>query len=246
MEQARLWKRMGDWFKRAGQPPVTNLPPVGRDGLLQGVEPDGAEERGAASGALRLSKQQAREQALEKLQDGHLKVVSLMESLQKHMEAQDRRGEVIAGSLEGIAGSMSHLSEAAGRQTETVTDIAAQLRTGNERARRWEEAFAEFPALAEAQRATLATLGEQMAAGRETDERIGESLGVVHGALGALDRSTTTSTDVLRSLQESSVRNQELVGELIRKQRTWLARLVVVTLVVALAAVALAVIALVR
>ena len=128
----------------------------------------------------------------------------------------------------------------------SLSGIAAQLQTGNDRARRWEEAFAKFPALAEAQRATLSTLGEQVAASRRADERIGGALQTVGGALDSLDRSSTTSSHALRQLQESSVRGQELVGELVRKQRTWLVCLVVLTLCVATAAVTLAVMALVR
>jgi chromosome segregation ATPase len=162
------------------------------------------------------------------------------------MEVQERHGEATAAALEGIAGNMTRLSEAADRQTETLTGIAGQLRTGNDQTRRWAEFFAELPALAEAQRGTLATLSEQVAAGRQAEAKIGESLESVRGALQTLDRSQTTSTQALWRLEESSGQNQKLVGELIRKQRTWLARLVVVTLCVALAAVALAVIALVR
>ena len=234
---------MGRWFRRAGLHGSTDVPQVAHDGFLEGVKPDNGGERTAAP---RLSRQQLREQAIEKLHDGHLKVVELMESLQKHMEGQDRRGSAMVDSLDGIAGSMSQLSEAARQQTETLSGIASQLQTGNDRARRLEESFAEFPALAEAQRATLATLGEQVAAGRRADERIGESLETVGGALAALDKSTTASSRALLRVQESSAHSQELIGELIQKQRAWLTRLVVVTLCVAIAGAALAVIALVR
>lgn len=245
MENKGLLTRMGRWFKGAGGDASADLPGVGRDGFLEGVPAEtGAEP---ATGATpRLSKAQLREQALDKLQDGHLKVITLIASLQKHMEAQDGRGQAMASSLSDIARNLGRLSETAKEQTETLGGIATQLQTGNDRSRRWEEALTEFPALAKAQQTTLATLGEQLAVGHQADERIGQSLDAVRGTLDVLDRSTTTSTETLKGVQESSAHSQELVGELIRKQRTWLARLVVVTLCVALAAVTLAVIALVR
>ena len=243
MDQERVWTRMGRWFRRTGLRGSADMPKMARDGFLEGVSPD---NEGEHTPTLKLSRQQLREQAVEKLHDGHLKVVALMDSLQQHMEAPDRRGAAVVNSLDGIAGSMSQLSEAASRQTETLSGIASQLQTGNDRVRRWEEAFAELPALAEAQRATLATLGEQVAAGRRADERIGESLEMVRGALEALDKSSAASSHALLRVQESSAHSQELVGELIQKQRTWLARLVAVTLCVAIAGAALAVIALVR
>ncbi|MFH0983043.1 MAG: hypothetical protein V2A79_16110 [Planctomycetota bacterium] len=249
MEREGLWTRMGRWFRGAGLRASADLPPVGRDGLLAGFSLDDNGARPGETSSPKLSRHQRhqlRAQALDRLQDGHLKVITLIESLQKHMESQDRRGEVMAGALVGIAGHLAGLSETAQRQTETLGVIATQLQTGNDRARRWEEAFAQFPALAEAQRTTLATLSEQVAAGRQADERIGESLGAVRGALDCLDRSTTSSAGALQRLQEASARSQELVGELIHKQRKWLAFLVVVSLCAALAAVALAVMALVR
>ncbi|MCP4590045.1 MAG: hypothetical protein GY842_04825 [bacterium] len=242
MAEGRLWTRMGRWFKRDS----AELPPVGRDGFLEGVPEAGENEERAVNDGPKLSKIQMREQVLEKLQEGHLKVISLMESMQTHMESQDRRGEAMAGALDHIATNLSQLAGSAGRQTETLGAIAGHLQTSSDRTHRLEEALARFPELADAQRTTLASLGEQLDAGRQTDERISDSLETVRGVLGALDKSTATSTLVLRSLGESSERQQELVGELIVTQRKWLTRLVVVSLVAALGAVALAVIALVR
>jgi hypothetical protein len=246
MERAGFWTRMANWFRGSGLGPANGLPGLGRDGFLQGVDPDPEAAAHPLAPASRLSKQQLREQALERLQDGHLRVVALIESLHKHMENQDRRGASIAGALEQMAGHTAALSDTSRLQTETLGAIATQLQNGNERTQRWEQAFAQFPALAEAQRATLATLSDQLAAGVRADERVGESLQTVRGALDALHRSTSTSTDVLKSVQESAARNQELIGELIQKQRKWLTRLVVVTLAVAVVAVVLAVLALVR
>jgi len=248
MTREGLLIRMGRWFRGAGGGDANDLPGVGRDGFLAGVETGEGEGEDATAEAPvpRLSRQQLREHALEKLQDGHLRVVGLIESLQQHMESQNDRGQAIADSLDQIAGSMTALSAAATRQSETLGGIAAHVQAGNDRAQRWEETFAESQALAEAQRATLSTLNEQMAAGRLADEKIGESLDTVRGALDSVERSNASSTAVLRGVQESSTRNQELIDELIHKQRKWLSRLVVVTLCVALAAVALAVIALAR
>lgn len=246
MTQQGLMARMGRWFRRTGTGAANDLPGVGRDGFLAGVE-SGQSADGAADATLpKLSRQQLREQALEKLQDGHLRVIELIDSLRRHMESQDRRGEGMAASLEQIAGNMADLSAAAVRQSDTLGGIATQVQAGNDRAQRRDEAFAEFPALAKAQRDALTTLSEHVAAGRRADERIGDSLDTVGGVLESFESSNATSTLVLRGLQEASAREQELIGELIQKQRKWLSRLVVVALCVSLAAITLGVIALSR
>lgn len=246
MEQERVWTRMGRWFRRARLSGAGDLPNVGRDGLLEGVGPDHESGRDGAPPVRQLSRPLSRDQVLERLQDGHLKVVALVESIQSHMQAQERRAESMTGALEGIAGNMGRLSEAADRQNQTLSGIAVQLRNGHERSAQWGQAITEFSSLAQAQCTTLTTLNDQIVAEREADARIGESLDSVRGVLDSLERSNTTTSRALFQMQEASGRTQKSVNELILKQRAWLTRLVVVTLCVALAGIALGALALIR
>lgn len=247
MDQTGLWIRMTQWLRRDGARPG-GLPRLGRDGLLAGLDPDSPEAGmcPVPTPARKLNKQQLREQALLRLEDGHGRLVTLMESMRQHMDVQDRQGHAVVHSLEDIAGHMLRMSQSVVKQTETLGAISAQMQAAAERARRVEQALVELPAMADSQRSTLTLLAEQVSAERAAMDRIGESVQAYGGALASLDRSTTSAADALRNLQASSVRTGEELAGMGRRQGKWLALVFAATVAVVLVAGSLMVIALVR
>lgn len=247
MDEPGLWTRMTQWLRR-GTVAVTarGLPRLGRDGLLEGVGPDDTSPAELSGGLKRLSKQQLREQALVRLEDGHQRMVTLAESIHEHLGTQDRQGQAIVRSLEDIGEHLSRMTQSVVKQTETLGAMAAQVQASGERTRRLEEALAGWPALAEAQSSTLTLLADQVVAERQTVDRIGESLQSYSGALASLDRSTGDVAATARSLYGASMRTEERLAGMGGQQRKWLVLVFAATAAVAALAAALLIIILVR
>jgi chromosome segregation ATPase len=240
---------MTQWLKRGSATVgAQGLPRLGRDGLLEGVAPDTPDlPSDRPDGQVRrLSKQELREQALARLEDGHLHLVKLVETIRQHLESQDRQGQAIVQSLEDIGGHLSRVSQSVNKQTETLGAMSAQVQASGERTRRLEEALAGWPALAESQRATLTLLAEQIGAERQSVDRIGESVQAYGGALSSLERSTTDAVVTVRSLHGASMRVEEQLAAIGRRQTKWLVLLFGATAAVAVLAAVLTLVALFR
>lgn len=246
MEQAGFWSRVGQLFRssRRGGPVGGALGGLSSDGLLD-------DERSHNSGdvgriGLTFSKRRQREQALEKLQEAYQQVAGLIQSILAHLQAQDRRSEQMADALTRMAETTDRISEAASAQSERLGAIAAQLETGNDRARRWEQVLSDLPKLAEGQREALSAIHQELQSSQEADRQMVETLGGFREAVTSWGESSTASTQALTELKEAASRRDEELNTLIATQSKRFTWLFVVTLVLAAAAIATGIIALLK
>lgn len=247
MARGRFWGRVGRLFRSGGRtgPSGGDLPPVARDGLLQD---DAAHSAGGGDGrpAGPLSRRRQREQALETLQEAYLQVVGLIGLIHKHLETQDRRTQAIADALGRLAETTSRLPEAAEAQTEKLGAIAAQIETGNDQARRWEQTLFELPKLADAQREALTAIGRELEAAQQTDGQMAETLDGLRAALTSWGESSVASTEAIKDLQATAARRDERLDTLMTAQNKRFTWFFVTMAVLALAAIGAGIIAMLK
>lgn len=255
MEQKKLWSKMTGWLKPTARPmSADGAGSGGADG--DGAGSDGAFEPGAnvdgGSSAASpifgggISKRRRNEVSLERLQEGHTKVIELIDSIQQHQGRQDVRAEEISSSLSNVARTLSNIDGASQAQTDRLTQIAEALQTGNERAGRWEETLAELPELARAQRDSLAAVAQQMEDAGERDSRMSSSLDSFREAVISLSDATTSSSVAVKSLQMSTLENHELVATLMKEQNKRFVMLFAVTLALVVIAIVAGMVALLQ
>lgn len=237
MEQVGFWSRVGHWFRNAGRgEQAHDLPGLSPDGLLGGDQPVGI--GGDHRPALAFSRRRRREHAVEQLQQGYQQVVGLVQSIQQHHQAQDRRADQVITALTQLAQTTARISEAAASQSDKLGEIAAQLEAGNDRARRWEQPLMDIPKLANAQREALGAIGRELQAGQEADRRMIETLEGFRQAVSTWGASSAAATEVLKDLNEATCRRDEDLNTLIAAQNKRFTWLFIVTLLLAVAAIA--------
>ena len=201
-------------------------------------ESDGADTGRQAVGGV-LSRRRRNDTVLEKLQEGYLQVIDLVDSMQKHQQRQDTRAMEISSSLSRVAETLGTIESSGRDQARTLARIADELGAGNERSARWEEALSEFPRMAEAQRQVLSDVAHQMEAAGQRDNQMAQSLESFREAVTSLGDATTASSVAVKSLQMSALESHERTAALMKEQNKRFTMLFVVTLVlVAIAIVA--------
>jgi hypothetical protein len=234
MERTKYWSRRKDWLKNGARK-------SGDDSFKpQGVAThvDGEDDPGDADAPMHmLSKRRRHDTMLEKLQEGYIQVVGLVDAIQKHQQRQDAHAQEICSSLSQMADTLNQIDVAGREQTEKLARIAEELRMGNERSVRWEEAIAQLPKMAEAQRESLSTVARQMEAVGRRDEQMSQSLDSFRDAVTSLSDASMASGVAVKNLQMSTLEAQERTAALVREQNKRFTMLFVVTLILAAVAI---------
>ena len=247
MSQAGMFMRMGRWFRTVGRTGGNDrsLPPVDREGLLRDPASAAGTDQDPASFGTK-SRRRQRHLALERLEAGYLQVVGLIESIQAHLQTQDRRSQEIAGALGRLAETTHRLPGIANSQTQQLEAIASQLEAGNDRARRWEQTLSELPRLAEGQREALGAIGRQLDAGRQTEGQMVQTLDGLRTALDSWSASSSASTQTLQQLQEAAARREERLETALATQNKCFGWFLALAAVLALAALGISLVILLR
>ncbi len=243
MERSKLWSRVGGWFK-----------PSTRSGGYGDVSPDSAMldsgsdlgEDHVEDAATRLSRMRLVKPAgnVERLEEEYARVVSLIESVQKHLEEQGPRSELIATSLERLADSLSHLPEASKTQLELLSTISRQMGEDGACAKRIEEALSQLPQLADTQRETMVSIGRQLDSSRETTERVASTLDGFQQEITQLGNTTGETARALEKIRWDASARDERLATVLQQQTKRLTAFAAAATALAVVAAAAAVVAL--
>jgi chromosome segregation ATPase len=176
---------------------------------------------------------------LEKLQDGYLQVIELVDTIRKHQDRQDERAVEFSTSLSKMASTLAEIEKGNHQQVDQLGNIAEELRAGNKRGDHWQEVLAEFPKTAQAQREALMSVTRQMEAVGDRDDKMTGSLDSLREAVTALGDATTASSVAVKNLQMTAIEDSERTADLLEAQNKRFTMLFALTVTVTLTLVAL-------
>ena len=203
-----------------------------------------AGERSAES--VQLNALAAGQNKLEKLQDGYLQVIELVETIRKHQDRQDERAVEFSTSLSNMARTLSEIEKGNHDQVDQLGNIAEELRAGNKRGDHWQEVLAEFPKTAQAQRDALMSVTRQMEAVGDRDDKMTGSLDSLREAVTALGDATTASSVAVKNLQMTAIEDSERTADLLEAQNKRFTMLFALTVTLTLVALITGVLAFTR
>ncbi len=150
MVQGHFWSRVTNRLRghRSGAPVEWTSDPT------SGTPNDDASSDARGDGATLIAGKSAAIRSLDGLHRTQEKVVSLIESIQTHLVAQQDRTARMAEALDRLADSVSQLPRASSAQAEAITALAGQLESTAVRTRRLDNHLAQLPELVEQQRRT--------------------------------------------------------------------------------------------
>ncbi|GJM26456.1 MAG: hypothetical protein DHS20C16_28710 [Phycisphaerae bacterium] len=183
---------------------------------------------------------------LEKLQDGYLQVIELVETIRKHQDRQDERAVEFSTSLSSMASTLGEIQKGNHQQVDQLGNIAEELRVGNKRGDHWQEVLAEFPKTAQAQREALMSVTRQMEAVGERDDKMTGSLDSLREAVTALGDATTASSVAVKNLQMTAIEDSERTADLLVAQNKRFTMLFALTVTLTLVALITGVLAYTR
>lgn len=211
MEKTRLWTRVGGWFRVGGRGDGASRSDTMIESALTEID-----DTIVPSSRKAVSRRDP--SGRERAEEGFAKVVALIESIQGHMRTQDERTERMVASLGRIAESLSRMPEHSQAQVESLGQIQQQLEGDAAQARRLEENLAQLPALADAQRETMVSVGLQMDELRESGERSVECLSSFGEVISGLEQSTGAASDTLREIHREAASREDRLTDLLRDQ----------------------------
>lgn len=243
MEKARIWNRVGKWFRMSGR--------TGAQAESMVESAVACDETGVAAGGdllasgprFRLARAPS---TVERLEEEYARIVRLVESVQSHLESQGERTESIARSLSRLAESLESVPQATLAQSEFLVAIRQRLETDGACLKRVDENLSQLPRLADAHRETMVAIARQLDGSKQTGEKMAASLDGFQQAVTLLGDATTASAKALHGLRSDGATREERVVHVLEEQTRRLTLFAASSVGLALLAAAVAVIALLR
>lgn len=217
---ASFWNRVGSFFRHssdsffdtasaarnrengAGRQPAPKPAPVA---LVERP----AEPR-PGTGLLRLMRSPAR--------DAYERMGELMDGVQRHFDAQDRRAEQLAHSVERVATMLAALAETQRAQEACIRAITTQVESSGKFAASVSEAVGRMPASFQAQGEALRSIARQLEVLQESDGQLVLSLQKFGTAADALHASGIAQVQTLKELHESGRQQHYQTTATLREQ----------------------------
>ncbi len=242
-----FWSRIGESFRKrpTNGHTVTQLPPVGEDGLL--LEPVDGEDHEASPerSSLTLPRWTKRDATLAKLQEGYEKITQVVEDVQRHLATQGERSERMCNSMEQLARAVSDLPGVARQQAGTLESIARQLERTTEGTQKLAEVVGDLPRTARLQSDAMTSIGRRLEMANEQSVMASQTMDKLGSAISTLGQSGNTQAEVMTRMHEKIAAQDEMLARLVSRQSRRFTMLFVVTVVLAAAAVTFGVIGLV-
>ncbi len=175
---------------------------------------------------VRAGRRERTELTLEKLHEGYNKVVGLVESIQGHLDNQERRTQQLVDAMATLSESVRDLPAQTTRQTQAIERAAKQFSDGADARRRLDE--------------------RMVGAMSESDTRVSETLAGLSGSVGSLSEATNSSTAALRKLHADAAERDERLAVLFTEQTRRFTYVFSFAITLAVIAAAIGVVALLR
>ena len=200
MEQHGIFSRMVQKFRfsKGGRNGNGAFPPAATidGGELPPADSDAV--TAVVPSMVRASRKERNELTLETLQEGYNKVVGLVESIQDHLDTQERRTEQLVEAMSQLAGNMASLPRETAKQTEALTGAMATMQKG----------------AAASEQLTQRLMNAQ----HETSSRVATTLDGLSGSVASLGEVTRASTEALQAMHDSAAQRDERLAVLFAEQ----------------------------
>ncbi len=235
IQKDTLWSRLGSWinpfYQDDGTPELarssaSSIPTASNGNGRLGTKVSG------------LLPRRGQDQTVQQLRHGYDKVLDLVESIQNHLDQQNKRSDRVVELLADLGQGMKEMPAAASRHTDTLKGLVNQIELANRHAQAMVSALGDWPNAAMAQRDALNAIALHLGSSSDTNTKLAEQLQAHNRTANMLAESSREQVATLKAMQESSHVCNNHLAHLIHTQTRRFTMLFVITLVLTLSAVA--------
>lgn len=185
------------------------------------------------------SKREQREAAILQLQQGYAEVVDTMHAMRGHMEQQSQRSDRLLGLMEGLPEVLHSIPQTNAKQTAVLEAIEGQMRTQVESTGQLSTALTDLAGATRHQQEALGELHQQMNLGRQQNESLRDSLGVLSETMETVTEASRSNVEAMTGITEEVRSNDKRFRDLFQRSQKHTTVMAAVSWALALAALAI-------
>jgi len=210
---------------------ITNL-------FKRGRKPVEVSPTGAVQPKPKTRKEQ-REAAIVQLQQGYAEVVDTMHAMRRHMDQQSARSDRLLGLMEGLPDVLRSIPETNAKQTSVLQAIEGQMRTQVESTGQLSTALTDLAGATRHQQEALGELHQQMDLGRQQNESLRDSLGILSETMEHVTEASDSNVTAMNSITEEVRGNDKRFRDLFQRSQKHTTVMAAVSWALALGALAI-------
>lgn len=181
-----------------------------------------------------------RDQALQNLSEGFVTLTQLMSAIKQSLEKQHERQDELLTLLSRLPAVIEAIPESQRTQSEALRTIYDQLARQNSAQTTLADVLNRIVDSGGEQRKLIDQLNDQLDSLRQTDASISDNLVNVGNAMQTLGQTSQTSASVLQQVQDSLLRRDQEMTEILDRQNQrfnfilWLSVVLAITTIVSL------------
>lgn len=165
-----------------------------------------------------LTRRERKAASLAALQDGHERLVSLVNAMKEHFERQDKRFDQLATSVDRVATYLEQIPEVQRRQGDCMSSIAAHLETANRQSSELKDTLARVPSSIQAQAEAIHAVSRKIEASNNADAQLAGSLQTLGEVVESLSQAGSDQVEVMRQMRTESDQQKQALVSMIKAQ----------------------------
>lgn len=221
-DQATLFSRIGQWFKRDGNG-GGELPPLDGESL-------------PVQRSTLLRPWAKRDQAIANLQEGFNAVADLMTTVRDNLERQSARQDQLLEYLSHLPDALRQLPESNKAQAETLRAIHEQMDRQIDQQEHLTDILDKMAEASGAHGEVLDAMNQRVDALHENDRSIADNLSSVGSAMQTVGRHSEASARILEQLRDNQTARDGELQRLLMKQNTRFTSMLAIAIFLSVAA----------
>lgn len=185
------------------------------------------------------TRKEQREAAILQLQQGYAEVVDTMHAIRRHMDQQSARSDRLLGLMEGLPDVLRSIPETNAKQTSVLQAIEGQMRTQVESTGQLSTALTDLAGATRHQQEALGELHQQMDLGRQQNESLRDSLGILSETMEHVTEASDSNVTAMNSITEEVRGNDKRFRDLFQRSQKHTTVMAAVSWALALGALAI-------
>jgi len=185
------------------------------------------------------SKREQREAAIQQLQQGYAEVVDTMHAMRSHMEKQSMRSDRLLHLMEGLPEVLHSIPQTNAKQTSVLEAIQGQMQTQVESTGQLSTALTDLAGATRHQQEVLGELHQQMHLGRQQNESLRDSLGILSETMDSVTDASRSNVQAMHEITEQVRGNDSRFRDLFRRSQKHTTVMAAVSWALALGALAI-------